>query len=286
MLSRLRTIAAVPILLAAACQPTAGPNGPDTAGAAVTMPCDAVVAACTPEQLRAWEQAEQARIDRRIAGSATGLVEGTRLWGGSVPILLPGDEYDERDNDPIPNAPACYLNGTGCSESELHEWKENEEARIAAEQQASQPVYDSLLVVWDSYLDDFPQGESQFLICDPLQYTGEVRIVGPEGADMSIGPHKLRIPPGALTERVVITGVMPVSLLVSVQLSPHGLQLAPGVKLDLSYKHCVQPEGYEYRVAYIDANGNVLEWPVSTNYSQYGEVTADIDHFSKYAVAY
>ena len=218
----------------------------------------------------------------------------------------------------IPKAPACYLNGTGCSEDELKEWEEAEKARIAAEQQASQPVYDSLKVVWDTYLDDdddddddeddedsgrhgmssaisadiwhfshdFPQGQSQFLMCDPLQYTGDVKIVGPEGAEMSIGPHKLRIPPGALTERVVITGVMPVSLLVSVELSPHGLQFAPGVTLDLSYKHCDQPAGYEYRVAYIDANGNVLEWPVSTNYSQYGEVQAEIDHFSRYAVAY
>ena len=34
------------------------------------------------------------------------------------------------------------------------------------------------------------------------------------------------------------------------------------------------------------ANGNVLEWPVSTNNGQNGQVTADIDHFSKYAVAY
>ncbi len=103
---------------------------------------------------------------------------------------------------------------------------------------------------------------------------------------MSIGPHKLRIPPGALTERVVITGVIPVSFLVSVELSPHGLQFAPGVTLDLNYNHCAQPEGYQYRVAYTDANGNVLEWPVSINRGQSGEVTADIDHFSKYAVAY
>ena len=95
MLSRLRTIVAVPILLAAACQPAAGPNGPDTAGTAVTMPCDAVVAACTPEQLRTWERAEQARIERRTAESAAALVEGTRLWGGQFPILRPGEDYDD-----------------------------------------------------------------------------------------------------------------------------------------------------------------------------------------------
>ncbi len=192
--------------------------------------------------------------------------------------------------DPSPppsiNAPACYLNGTGCSEVELQVWEEAEKDRIAAEQQASQPVYDSLKVEWDTYLHSFPQGQSQFLMCDPLQYTGDVKIVGPEGADMSIGPHKLRIPAGALTDPVVITGVMPVSLLVSVELSPHGLQFAPGVTLELNYGHCDQPEAYQHRVAYLDGNGNVLEWPTSIDYSAYDEITADIDHFSTYAVAY
>lgn len=186
----------------------------------------------------------------------------------------------------ISNAPACYLNGTGCSLNQLEQWKEAEEARIAATQQASQTVYDSLEVVWDTYLRDFPLGQSQFLMCGPLEYEANVRIVGPQGADMSIGPHELHIPPGALSESVVITGEMPVSLLVSVELSPHGLQFAPGVTLVLSYKHCEQLESYEYLVAYLDANRNVLEWPTSRNYSEYEEITADIDHFSKYAVAY
>ena len=95
MLLRLKTIVAPLILLAAACQPTVGPNGPDTAGSAVTMPCDGVVAACTAEQLRAWERAEQARIERLTAESAAASVEGTLPWGGQFPILIPRGEYED-----------------------------------------------------------------------------------------------------------------------------------------------------------------------------------------------
>jgi len=187
---------------------------------------------------------------------------------------------------PNPNAPACYLNGTGCSDAELEAWEESEKARIDLEKLASKTVYDSLKVVWDTYLHDFPQGQSQFLICQPKKYAGKVKIIGPEGGEIKIGRHKIRIPAGALTERTVITGVVPVSLLVDVELSSHGLQFANPATLTLNYRHCDRPENFEYRVAYIDANRNVLEWPTSTNSRREGKVTAEIDHFSKYAVAY
>ena len=187
---------------------------------------------------------------------------------------------------PNPNAPACYLNGTGCSDAELEAWKASEKARIDLEKMASRPVYDSLKVVWDAYLHDFPQGQSRFLICQPKKYAGKVKIIGPEGGEIRIGRHKIRIPAGALTERTVITGVVPVSLLVDVELSSHGLQFATPATLTLNYRHCDRPDDFEYRIAYIDANRNVLEWPTSTNSRREGKVTAEIDHFSKYAVAY
>ncbi len=187
---------------------------------------------------------------------------------------------------PNPNAPACYLNGTGCSDAELEAWKESEKARIDVEKLASKTVYDSLKVVWETYLHDFPQGQSQFLICEPKKYTGKVKIIGPEGGEIKVGRQKVRIPAGALTERTVITGIVPASLLVDIELSSHGLQFATSSTLTLNYRHCDRPEGFEYRIAYIDANRNVLEWPISTNSTREGKVTAEIDHFSKYAVAY
>ncbi len=60
--------------------------------------CDQFGVGCTPEQLRTWEQAEHARINRRAAESATAFDEATRLWlsGG---LMFGRDDDDERDGD-------------------------------------------------------------------------------------------------------------------------------------------------------------------------------------------
>jgi hypothetical protein len=187
---------------------------------------------------------------------------------------------------PNPNAPLCYLNGTGCSDAELAAWESVEKSRIALEKMASQPAYDSLKVVWNAYLHDFPRGQSQFLICTPKNYTGKTKIIGPEGGELKVGKVKIKIPAGALTQRTVISGVVPASLLRDVEVSPHGLQFALEAELEIDYEECDQPEDFEYRVAYIDANRNVLEWTTSTNSRHGHKITAEIEHFSKYAVAY
>jgi hypothetical protein len=187
---------------------------------------------------------------------------------------------------PNPNAPLCYLNGTGCSDAELAAWESLEKSRIALAKTASQPVYDSLKVVWNAYLHNFPRGQTHFLICEPKKYTGKTKIIGPEGGELKVGKVKIKIPAGALTQRTVISGVVPASLLRDVEVSPHGLQFALVAELEIDYKECHQPEDFEYRVAYIDANRNVLEWTISTNSRHQHKITAEIEHFSKYAVAY
>lgn len=90
---RFSAVVAALILLVAACQPAVGPSGPDTRGAAVTLPCDPGVTACTAEQLRAWEQAEHTRIERRAAESAAAFDEATRLWHGG--LLFSRDDDDD-----------------------------------------------------------------------------------------------------------------------------------------------------------------------------------------------
>ncbi len=51
--------------------------------------CDQFGVGCTPEQLRTWEQAEHARINRRAAESATAFDEATRLWLSGGPHHWP-----------------------------------------------------------------------------------------------------------------------------------------------------------------------------------------------------
>ncbi len=180
--------------------------------------------------------------------------------------------------------------GTGTLTTEqLKEWELREKTRVAAEQEASLATYDSLKIVWDQVLKLYPDGNvgsSGPVYCDPLQYAADVKIMGPEGGDMSIGPHKLSIPEGALKNRVVITGEMPVSMAVTVRLSPHGLVFAKQPKLTLSYKHCMRPTDYRERVAYTDEWLKPLEFPTSRDYTEYGVVAAWLNHFSRYAVWY
>lgn len=174
---------------------------------------------------------------------------------------------------------------TATTEDALKPLLEAEKARIAAEQQRSQRAYDSLKVVWDDYLNNPGAYKSRLIMCDPLQYAAETKIIGPAGGEISIGPHKLSIPKGALSSYVVITGEMPVSLLVSVKLSPHGLTFRSAPSLKLNYQHCYRSPTLIERVAYITDAQQILEWPKSSD-SREGVVTSWLQHFSAYAVAY
>lgn len=196
---------------------------------------------------------------------------------------------------PLISGGGSDLVGTGTladeqlTEWELLEWELREKIRVAAEQEASKAIYDSLKFEWDRVLELYPDGDTATsgpVYCDPLGYAADVKIMGPEGGDMSIGPHKLSIPEGALKNRVVITGEMPVSMAVTVRFSPHGLGFAKQPKLTLSYKHCLRPTDSRERVAYTDEWLNPLEFPASRDYTEDGLVAAWLNHFSRYAVWY
>lgn len=168
----------------------------------------------------------------------------------------------------------------------LQEWEEAEKERVSQAKDSSQAVYDSLKIEWERLNEQYLDGNPLLLYCAPLQYASNVKVIGPSGGEMSIGPHKLSIPKGALAATVVITGEMPVSLAVSVRLSPHGLRFLVPASLTLDYDHCKRPSILSERVAYVDELFNVLEWPSSQDDLKYAKVHARIDHFSRYAVAY
>jgi hypothetical protein len=164
---------------------------------------------------------------------------------------------------------------------------ESELARIAARKDAEQEIYDSLKVIWQEVLDDTTGRYTDSLMCDPKQYLGTAKIVGPEGDDIDFGEHKLRIPPGALSVRTVITAEAPTSLRVTAVFSPHGTRFNPNAKptLELSYKHCRAPNR-PARIAYVGSNGQILEWPPSEDFRDEEYVRGRIEHFSNYIVAY
>lgn len=161
-----------------------------------------------------------------------------------------------------------------------------EQDRVVQESEASRTAYDSLDAEWDSYGVYYDVTSSGIVYCEPLQYKADVKVIGPGGGDLSIGPHKLRIPRGALKQDVVITGEIPVGLWVGVRLSPEGLTFAKPVQLTLSYKHCYLPPEHRERVAYTDDSLNVLAYPLSRDQTKTGVVDAWLDHFSNYAIAW
>lgn len=205
-------------------------------------------------------------------------------------IFLVGGCSDSGSTGPAADGDAPLQPATlsPADQQQLKDLEQREKDRIRLAQEASKPVYDSLKREWKKTLDNKGKGSrnSPFLVCDPLAYAADVKIIGPAGGDMRIGPHKLSIPRGALARPTVITGEQPVSMLVSVHLSPHGLTFHVPPKLTLSYKHCMRPVRYLERVVYVDENNTILEYPVSLDHTLSGLVDAFLWHFSRYVIAY
>ena len=118
------------------------------------------------------------------------------------------------------------------------------------------------------------------LNCEPrVEATGSA-VIGPAGGVLRIGTHRLIVPPGALRERVLISGTVPAERPFQVDLQPHGLQFhrAAGLILDASSCTDVPP------IVYLIDQYNVTP-PVFAFYSNlWKAIAAPIWHFSGYMV--
>src|SRR5690606_31880864 len=124
------------------------------------------------------------------------------------------------------------------------------------------------------------------VLCIPRAYDGDARIIGPEGGVIGVGSHRLTIPPGALDRPVVITAEAPVAFEVMLEFKPHGMTFRKRPTLSFDYTHCLRPSWLQERVAYLGDDDEVLEWPESHDRTTLGRIDAQIDHFSRYAVAF
>ena len=145
--------------------------------------------------------------------------------------------------------------------------------------------------------------------CAPLPDATVHKTVGPEGATIEIGPHRVVIPPGALrrtykveakfdgdlaqhtklvklpTGRTVKVGYTVVN---AVHFAPH-LRFARPTTITLSFANCdVQAlEAASVKVVYTNRVLNVVhEVLPSTVDPADATVTAELEHFSNYAVAW
>jgi hypothetical protein len=123
------------------------------------------------------------------------------------------------------------------------------------------------------------------LRCDPLPYASASKTIGPAGGELIVGPHRLTIPSGALDTPTVIHGEAPASTAVYVNLTPNGLRFATPSTLTLSYAHCDGSLSLLKTIVQVDDLLNILAVLPSQDLST-GKVSAQLSHFSNYAVAW
>ena len=130
---------------------------------------------------------------------------------------------------------------------------------------------------------------SPLLACAPQPYAADTEVVGPAGGTLHIGPHRLVIPAGALDQAVRIFGDAPADTVVSVRFQPEGLQFnsthPPRLTLDYSacgLVHNLLPK----RIAYTNDQLGILSYLLSVDDLLHEQVSADLHHFSRYAVAW
>jgi hypothetical protein len=211
--------------------------------------------------------------------------------------------------EPIGNGPAAQFSVASDSAHARHEdlkqQLEERKAYFKAMKEANRETLRSARAEWKAWKEDWKEQrklqqaawrrehpgekggpEIDLLRCEPRDYDADAAIVGPNGGTLHVGAHELVIPKGALTEETLITAEAPTSSLVDVRFEPHGLQFQQPADLKLSYKGCVRPTDTDFLVAYLGQGNQVLELPPSHDLRGDDEVDADIDHFSRYAIAY
>ena len=123
------------------------------------------------------------------------------------------------------------------------------------------------------------------LSCQDQRYEVTTQTIGPRGGTITIGKHSLAIPQGALRQNVKIKAEQMQGPTNSVRFSPEGLHFEKPATLSLDYKNC-QNVGTPKAVVYTTEQLKILEVLRSLDELKKRLVTAPIDHFSRYAVAY
>lgn len=130
---------------------------------------------------------------------------------------------------------------------------------------------------------------SGLLACNPLPYAADSATIGPAGGTLTVGPHTLTVPAGALATPVLITADAPVGTVNSVRFGPEGLQFAAGqhATLTLSYANCpLLGSLLPKRIAYTTDLLSILSYVISVDDLVHRRVSGSLEHFSRYAVAW
>jgi hypothetical protein len=127
---------------------------------------------------------------------------------------------------------------------------------------------------------------SKLLFCSPQPYAITKQTVGPDGGIIRVGAHSLVIPEGALKDNVEISAEQISGNTNSIRFSPEGLRFAKPSVLTIDYQNCTAVL-LQKKIVYTDETLKIREvLKASLDLFRQKTVTAPIDHFSRYAVAY
>jgi hypothetical protein len=127
---------------------------------------------------------------------------------------------------------------------------------------------------------------TDLLLCSPQKYAVTTETIGPKGGEIVVGSHRLNIPKDALSRKTKITAEQIRGSNNSIRFSPEGLRFEKSAELTMSYENCalvLLPK----KIVYTDEKLKILEvLKASLDLFKKKTVTAPIDHFSRYVVAY
>jgi hypothetical protein len=127
---------------------------------------------------------------------------------------------------------------------------------------------------------------TDLLLCSPQPYAVATKSIGPRGGVIRVGSHVLSIPGNAVQGTVLIKAEQISGSTNSIRFSPEGLKFQKPAVLTMSYSNCAVVL-LQKKIVYTDEKLKILEvLKSSLDLFKKKTVQAEIDHFSRYAVAY
>ena len=126
------------------------------------------------------------------------------------------------------------------------------------------------------------------LQCSALPAASVTQTIGPAGGSITVGPHVLRIPAGALDQPTAITATLDNNRGVNgIRFAPEGLQFDTPAYLTMSYANCnLLGKLLPKRIAYTTDLLGVVEYLLSLDNLFAKKVTGRVPHFSEYVIAW
>lgn len=213
----------------------------------------------------------------------------------SLVLLLASCSTADAPTAPPPATPSLALSPEQRAEHErLKDLRDSLKAVFKAERRARHDEFQAARNQWKLLKKEYQRLRragleipTELLICQPQEFAGDAEVIGPDGGSIRIGPHILTIPRGALDHEELISGTAPVLDHAEVELEPHGLTFARPAELELNYSHCIQPPSWQsVFIVYLGDQEQILEVTVSRDKKGIKTVAGDLEHFSRYAVAW